>query len=165
MFYVYIFRVSLCMRVSVSGGHKGRKYGRQTPFPNPHVRPASLNLSLLSTPVGSFHHTAGVSAVLLLHCQGANKPWKVSIWRSSDQSLACTWKLSYMCVLGARLAPERCAWWQAYDSVRRNWWWAKRLDTLGLSETRSLGRCEQYFGSSQHGADPNLWIWYQLVAA
>lgn len=164
-FYVFIFRVTVCMWVSVSGGHEGGKYGRQTMFPNPHVRPVSLNLSLLSTTVGPFRHTADVSAVLLLHCQGANKPWKMSIWRSSDQSLACTWKLSYMCVPGARMAPEHCAIWQAYDSVRRNWWWAKRLDTLGFSAAHSLCRCEQCFGSSQNGADPNLWIWYQLVTA
>lgn len=71
-FNVYIFHMSLC--ISVTGGHEGRKYGRQTLFPNPHVCPASPNLSLLSTLVGSLHHTADISAVLLLHCQGANKP-------------------------------------------------------------------------------------------
>lgn len=36
--------MSLCVWVSVSGGHKSTKYGRQIPLPNPLVRPASLNL-------------------------------------------------------------------------------------------------------------------------
>lgn len=72
----------------------------------PSLIPLSAVPPLTSTLVGPFSHSADISAVLLLHCQGANKPWKVSIWRSSDQGLARTWKLSYMCVLGARLAQS-----------------------------------------------------------
>lgn len=70
------------------------------------------------------------------HCQGANKPWKLSIWRASDQTLAWTWKLSYVCVWNSSGA-EHHAWWQTYDSVRRTWWWAKRLYTLRFSVTCS----------------------------
>lgn len=33
------------------------------------------------------------------------------------------------------------------------------LTHTGFSATRSLCRCEQHFGFSQHDADPNLWIW------
>lgn len=94
--------------------------------------PPPLPSPYLSSLVPSFRHTADTSAVLFLHCQGANKPWKVSIRGSSDQNLACTWKLSCICVLRARLAPEHSAWWQAYNCVGLNWRWAKRLDTHGF---------------------------------
>lgn len=57
----------------------------------------------------SSRHTAAISAVLFLHCQGANRPWKVSIWRSSDQSLACTWKLPYVCAWNSRWPLALCA--------------------------------------------------------
>lgn len=122
--------------VTVSWGNKGRKHGRQTQFPNPFVHPASLNLSYLSTLAGSFCHIADTSSALSPHCQGANKPWKLSIWRASDQTLARTWKLSYVCVWSSSGA-EHHAWWQSYDSVRRTWWWAKRLYTLRFSVTCS----------------------------
>lgn len=36
----------------------------------------------------------------------------MSMWRASDQRLACAWKQPQMCALS-------CGWWQARDSARR----------------------------------------------
>lgn len=139
----------------------GRTYSLILP-----VLPSSFKFCFFSAPVSSIHHSADVSAVLLLHCQGANKPWKVSIWRSCDQSLALTWKLSYMRLSQSSPGPRAPCMMSGpqYSEGGRGTDGGPNDSTHSGSQRPALCRCEQFFGSSQRCAVPNLWIWYQLVA-
>lgn len=136
-------------------------------FPNHLVHPAFLTLSLCSRLVASFRHSADIPQlhrvftvkVLTNHesCQYGGpliRVWPaheschicVSAWSSSGAAAVCVMAGLWLCE--QKLMVGQMAW-----------------HTQVLSDPFSTHRCEQCFGSSQRGADPNLWIWYQLVAA